>query len=558
MHNLLTSTQRMVINRARHIDRIKVYGPPGTGKTFTLIALYSSLLESSSIDRIPAIAFNRSVADEIASRTARTLNLSSTELKREWVSTFHAFCRRLLIRKAGMAIKVLDENEIAKKYLEYIDKEGEKELKIAKKVIEIYFTLEERKGIVDPYEIYEIILADLQIHIKRGKLPYDADDVRKFLFPSFIPTFQSFREHRFSSPIKEVSFYELLLLVDREFQVIDFFDAVLIDEVQDLSPTQWRIVKKFRGKIYLFGDDDQSIYGYRGARPKEFLDFPAEPIVLDITFRYNSSYARMLEEGLRLFIKERQRKIVSGEGPSIFISFVKSFEEFIKEAYEEEKPALILSRTNKKIEELSEELRKGENIGFMVPHRIQIHEEYDAENIVFKNIQKAYIFITSQTEEELAEKLSPFIRRYDYSNLPVREKINILRRHYPDYLLIFEVLKNKTLEQKIRILIDARDKTLKKHARIIYDNADLKNLDKWFRLMKEPKILLSTIHRIKGGECENVFIRGFKDGLMPLRRAGSQIDFEEEARIAYVALSRTKRTVYVDSLETPFIGFLLK
>ena len=65
--------------------------------------------------------------------------------------------------------------------------------------------------------------------------------------------------------------------------------------------------------------------------------------------------------------------------------------------------------------------------------------------------------------------------------------------------------------------------------------------------LNEPRVTLSTVHRYKGRESFNVFIPDFKDGLFPLKKG----NFEEEVRIANVALSRVKKNLYLEG-SSPF------
>ena len=551
---MLTKKQKEAVDSIGRYDNIKVFGSAGTGKTRTLIAMYSEILKYSNIDKIASIAFNKAVADEIANRVSYDLHIDQQMLRKKWCATFHGFARRLLVRNADMNIQVLTPTDLTKLFIEFVKDYRHYDHKYIFQMILFtlnnYTLLEENNMEINDGILYGYGEGDIEYHNKKDKIRWNLDDYRDFLQKTqFSSLYRFFRYHRFQQDPKPVSFYELLLLVDREFERIDFFDAVLIDEVQDLSPLQWRIVKKIKGKIMLYGDDDQSIYGYRGANPKEFLDFPAYPIILDTTFRFNTRYARMLESGLRQNISYRQPKQMKGMGSNVKIDFTyidtEEFTPFIKEG-------AILSRTNKILDTIAHSLDKG-----YIPYIIEKQDVLDrVVNPLAQKISKVFAFIDAKDIQQFSHTIRHFIRKKDihYSQLNPSERIQVLTQHYPQYIEIFNRIQRLPVEEKIKKMTDVEDKTLSKQAKIITENIPQKKITRWITEIRSPKYTLATVHRAKGREWDNVLIVGFRNGSMPLRRPG--INFEEEARIAYVALSRTKANLYLDDDYTPFINFL--
>lgn len=548
---MLTHKQQEAVNKLLTENNIKVFGSAGTGKTMTLIAMYSKLLESSSIDRIPAIAFNKAVADEVALRTGKILNISKESLRKNWTATFHGFARRLLIRKAGLNIKVLTPYDLTQQFSEFlIDYTSYTHHYLFQMIyftINNYTLLEERQEKLTNEILYEYGEGDISYHSSQDKINWNLKDYRQFLEKTnFCLTYQLFREFRFRLDPIPISFYELLLLVDKTFNKIDFFDSVFIDEAQDLSPLQWKIVKKIKGRIMLYGDDDQSIYGYRGANPKEFLEFPAYPVVLDTTFRFNTEYAQMLEHGLQRNIQYRQPKEnITGKGNDIDIDYCSPFTIPFEKG-------VILSRTNKSIDKISEILKSQ-----FIPHNIEKSDILDkTKNVFSEEIKKVFAFIDPENIENFAITITPFIRKKDlhYSQLQPENRLQILERYYPQYIQIYEYIKNVPIPEKIQRLSISPDKTLKKQAKLIINNIPHKYIEQWIKDIRNPQYTLATIHRIKGREWENVLINGFREGSMPLKRPNS--NYEEEARITYVALSRTKNKIWLDNDDTPFINFL--
>lgn len=113
----------------------------------------------------------------------------------------------------------------------------------------------------------------------------------------------------------------LLLYLGSEFRPLDI-DTIFIDEAQDLSKLQWRVVDKFAAEAlrrYVAGDDDQSIYGFIGADPLGFYSLPAEEtVILPRTYRLKRNiwdFARRIIEEVRDRVP-KQIEVV-GEGGTV-------------------------------------------------------------------------------------------------------------------------------------------------------------------------------------------------------------------------------------------------
>jgi len=145
--------------------------------------------------------------------------------------------------------------------------------------------------------------------------------------------------------------------------------------------------------------------------------------------------------------------------------------------------------------------------------------------------------LNSDNIETFANQLPSIIKYKNFKVLPIEEKIAIIKSKYKSYYDLFNLIKDKPLEEKIKRL-QYHEKTMKQAKELV----GIKNIKQFLEDIYEPKVTLSTIHRFKGREDENIYIYGFKDGLFPLKKG----DWEEEVRIAYVALSRTKGSIWLD------------
>jgi len=499
-----------------------IFGPPGTGKTYRLIDIYSEVLDN--VDNVAGLAFNKAVADKIAIRAEQ--KTGETDLRKKWICTFHGFCRRLLSQE--YAIKVLPPKEVAWELLKFI--------RDTKKFTETKNTKEILRVLISLYEMYEELklkknfwlyfLGSIQnSNIERK---WNVNEARKlYQNIDFFNYYPIFRDWRLLQELKLLTFSELQIFLSRNVEKFkDKFKYILLDEAQDLSPTQWNILKHFNGKKIIIGDDDQSIYSFRGASPKFFLSLPYEKEFLQKTYRYDDKYAKRLEMGMRHFLSNnRQKKDITGIGKNIKIYHY--FPVNIQKG-------VVLARTNSVLRKLSYFFVKRN-----MPHILQESSLLYSRTInpFKKKFKHILIFLNSDNIETFANQLPSIIKYKNFKVLPIEEKIAIIKSKYKSYYDLFNLIKDKPLEEKIKRL-QYHEKTMKQAKELV----GIKNIKQFLEDIYEPKVTLSTIHRFKGREDENIYIYGFKDGLFPLKKG----DWEEEVRIAYVALSRTKGSIWLD------------
>ncbi|HLK36734.1 MAG TPA: UvrD-helicase domain-containing protein [Polyangiaceae bacterium] len=250
-----------------------VFAGAGSGKTRVITYRIANLVAQARVApwRILAVTFTNKAAGEMRARLER---LCGPDLSRAlWVGTFHATCAKLL-RAHGAAVGIApnfviydaaDQKAVVARVLKDMD-------------------LDERR--YPP----RAVLAHIHKHKQEGRGPDEAaahsyvDDVALRIFRSY--------EERLRAA-NAVDFEDIILLVARLLEhspegdkVRRRFDHVLVDEFQDTNATQYRFLRelvKTHHNLCVVGDDDQSIYRWRGADIRNIRgfrrDYPAATVV---------------------------------------------------------------------------------------------------------------------------------------------------------------------------------------------------------------------------------------------------------------------------------------
>ena len=243
---------------------VLVIAGAGSGKTRVLTTriAYLVLEKNVSPSQIMAITFTNKAAGEMKDRLSSLVD----DVGQMWVSTIHSMCVRILrqdIDKLGYdknftIYDETDKDRVLKRVIEELNYEADKLLKSVKNVISNckndYQSPEEFKRLNSQLnfvnEFYEIY-SEYENQLKKSNA-LDFDDL-------LFKTLQLFEEH------PEVADY-----------YSSRFKYIHIDEFQDTNKVQFaiaRILSRVHGNIFVVGDDDQSIYGWRGAKIENILSF---------------------------------------------------------------------------------------------------------------------------------------------------------------------------------------------------------------------------------------------------------------------------------------------
>ena len=284
----------------------------GSGKTSVLTTRIAYLIKEKNIDisNILAITFTNKAAREMKERV---LNLTDHLHSEMWISTFHSFCAKILrfhIESLGYkrGFQIIDDDD-------------------AKKIIKDI--LKEEKPDADQKELKQIRAKISKIKNKSNSASFDFD--RSNDLASEI--YDEYQKYLFTNNL--VDFDDLLLLTIELFKQFpdikkmynDKFQYVLVDEFQDTNNVQYELVSLILGdnkNIFIVGDEDQSIYAFRGANIKNISkfkeDYPNYHIVLlEENYRSTNNILRAANQIIENNNNRIEKKLFSskGDGESI-------------------------------------------------------------------------------------------------------------------------------------------------------------------------------------------------------------------------------------------------
>lgn len=386
------------------------------------------------------------------------------------------------------------------------------------------------------------------------------------------------------------------------------FRYILVDEFQDVNQAQYDVVRMLAApedNLFVVGDDDQSVYGFRGAKPGIMLDFrkdykEAKQILLDINYR---SPAYVVDGALRVIDHNQERfdkKITAckGKGETIHIQEVKDpveegeyVLEKIREYYEKGIPydeMAVLYRTSLEVRTLAEILAEDqipfdikEKPGNLYDHFIgkdmasYLHlAQGDCERRYFLQIAnrpKRYISRDSMEGGRVSyESLRNFycdkdwmmdrIDQLEWDMKMIRDKtpfaaIQYIRKGigYDEFLREYAACRKKPEEELTAVLDEIQQNSRSfqtigewlahvKHYKEVMQEKNAAARDK-----REDKkgVSLMTMHGAKGLEFRLVFIIEGNEGCIPYRKADMREELEEERRLFYVAMTRAKEKLII-------------
>jgi len=397
----LNETQRIAVTHSS--GPMMILAGAGSGKTRTLVSKISYLIdkEKLSTHRILALTFSNKAAKEMRERVSRFVNTDVGALQ---ITTFHAFCAKLLRSEATYL-------GLSRSFTIY---DGSESKSIAKAILA-------RHGIsqkeMSPFEILYYIegLKNLG-HSCGDPLPEGYDE----LDPLYGYYQEYERELINANALDFGSLITSVIKLFREFpQVLENyqnrFEYILVDEYQDTNKAQFILLNMLaekRKNICVVGDEDQSIYSWRGADIYNILDFEKtfpDTYILKLEQNYRSS-KNIIEAATYLIERNKMRKgkkmwTDNPEGEAIQIQEVvddKKEAEFITEEIKKlsnEKQSLndiaVFYRTNGQSRIIEDYLRRA-NISYRIVGGIKFYERKEVKDIL------AYLRLLTNEKDSLA------------------------------------------------------------------------------------------------------------------------------------------------------------
>ena len=480
-----------------------VLGPPGTGKTTTLLNEVDKYLKNTDPNRIGYFSFTQKAAYEARDRAVEKFNLTEDDLP--YFRTLHSLAFRTLgIKK---------ENVMQKKHYEDLGKKINIRL-------DYHEYDNEYSGI---FSTNSDILRIIQLAKLRSITPE--------------------RQYNLKEHTQDVSLRDLLIVSNeieaykKEYNLIDFtdmitqfvlsdaspkFDVVFIDEAQDLSRVQWQMAKTIWDKTrdsYIAGDDDQAIFRWAGADVDSFITQKGRLLNLTQSYRI----PRAVHDVAMNIVGRISNRIHKQWKPKTERGLLSYYYEF-QNVDMSQGEWLVLARTRYMLEDLENVLYSK---GMYYKNKFKKGYEKDLYEAVtdWENARKGTPLSMDQVKR-ISSYMSP--------NNFAKENIQYLDKDA--FYSVDELYNNKGLNTK-NVWYEAFDQAPEEKIRYIRrmrENGE--------QLNKDPRITLSTIHGVKGGEAQNVVL------LTDLSN-NTQKNYErypdDENRLFYVGATRTKEHLHI-------------
>jgi DNA helicase-2/ATP-dependent DNA helicase PcrA len=489
----------------------KIYGPPGTGKTTRLINYAKTFYKlGTPLDKIGYFAFTTKAANEAINRMLDAYpRLQRKNLKH--FRTLHS----LAFNRLGMKKSEVMQDE----HYEDIGRDLGIE-------VTVYSDGQETTGFIDSNsEYFNLINAarikeiSIEEEYNTGMYSYELEKNLIYILRDELDNYKnSFKLKDFTDMIEKFNVAELC----------PKYDIVFIDEAQDLSPVQWKMVDIIRENskyLILAGDDDQAIYGWAGADVKKFQNEPAQKdIVLPQSYRVPRQVQVIADKILdRIPSDRRIKKDWKAREEDGFVDYITS----IEDAPLYKGDWLILARTNDRLNKIKPILR---DMG--IYFQIKGRKSYKAS--LFKSI----VNYTRWSDKKDKLSLSEIKDIFDY--VPYDSFKGKEERLYDLKEFGFSI----TDRWFDVFTVDPEE--------CLYIREMLRHEEE---LSKDARVKLSTIHSAKGGQATNVLL--ILDNTKTIREAVDK-SFEkadEENRVWYVGVTRTSQNLYIMTAKKEAKGY---
>ena len=583
------SSQKKAIEHDR--GPMLVLAGPGSGKTLVITRRTQWLIEKAGVapGNILVVTFTRAAAGEMRSRFDRLMGGRHLPVN---FGTFHAVFFTILKYAYQYKVEnILMENEkydILRDIVHRIDVEMDDEkdflMNIAGDISRVkgdMMSLEHFYSVNCSKDVFDEIYHEYNKKLKRMRR-IDYDDM-------LLQTWQLFKERP-----------DILLAWQKKYRYI------LIDEFQDINRIQYEIIRllaKPENNLFVVGDDDQSIYRFRGAKPEILLgftkDYPEAKLTI-LNKNYRSTGA-IVNRAAQLIDHNEQRykkdfKAFREKGEEVLVkAFVKPADQYLKMIREivglHEKRGVpweeiaVIFRTNLQMAGLVEQLMMY-NVPFVMKDSVpNIYEHWIAKDI-FSYMNLAFGGNRREDYLRIINRPNRYISRAYLDEDPVNlsnlkdyyenkewmlERIEQLEydlymlasmgpypaiqyiRHsigYDAYLKEYAAYRGIKAEDLLEVLDDLMDKshahsTWEEWFQAIGQYSETLKLRARQKFEESEGIRLLTMHGAKGLEYDVVYIPDANDGMTPHKKALTASEMEEERRMFYVAMTRAKNDLRV-------------
>jgi len=569
-----------------------VLAGPGSGKTTVITQRTKTLIQKYGVQpsEILVITFTKAAAMEMQERF---FQLMGKEQPPVTFGTFHAVYFKILKCAYGLsAASIITE---------------EQKIQWLKELIE-----QERFELEDKEELIHSMLGEISQVKGERILPkqYEAKSCSNEVFWRIYTKYQEKLKYSRKIDFDDMLVLTYELLVKRKDILENWqkkYQFILIDEFQDINRIQYdtiRLLAKPQNNLFIVGDDDQSIYQFRGSKPEIMLNFSKDyPETKEILLDWNYRSARnivntacqVISHNSKRFPKKIQAFRPEGEKIAVRLyqtpkeesrAILQEMDNYLKKGFSYSDIA-ILFRTNTDARYLAEQcleyqipFHMKEVIPNLFEHwmvkdllayiQIALGSRSRSDFLQIINRPKRYISRECLDCPEISfERLNTFYQEKDWMQkriLKLEQDITFLKDLSP-YAAITYIRKGIGYEDYIKEYAQYRHI----HTQELFDILDeiqesaeeYFTYQEWFAHMEQYKeelkrqereakdgqkrdeIEMMTLHRSKGLEYKVVFMIDAVEGIIPHQKAVMEEEIEEERRMFYVGMTRAKELLHI-------------
>ena len=493
-----------------------IYGPPGTGKTTKLLSIMEeAIADGVSPDRIAFLSFTRKAAQEAIDRACIKFNLDEKHFPH--FRTLHSLAFRWVGMKSEDVIKSADMRFLGKKLGVVFQKE--ERLNIEEGDL---FTPGASDG--DKYfYIYNMSRLKGTDLMKEFDLFGDMS-LKRMYMPVVAEAYQDFKKAHL-----KVDFTDMLLQFLEQGTGPDL-DLLIVYEAQDLVPVQWRMVKECllpnSKRAYYAGDDDQCIFNWAGANVNHFLECAKDSIVLDQSYRVPYSVYSVAREIIQK-VSVRKQKDWKPRKEDGLVSYYYD----IMDVNFNKGEWYILARTNRILQSISKKL---ENEGYL------FWREGTGWSVAEGLINSIEVWIQLCKNQSLSVKQWIEFSKRTKKGIIAHGGKRKIEQLNPDNTYSLDDLLKSDIGHLLKLNKEMMwyDVIYMTENQRIYITSARRRGE--FILTKKPRIRISTIHKAKGGEADNVAL--VLDCPKIIKEKG---DEDSEHRVFYVGATRARKSLHV-------------
>lgn len=568
-----------------------VLAGPGSGKTLTIVNRIKNLIENQKVrpEEILVITFTKYAAAEMKMRVRSLMQKENLPIT---MGTFHGIYYGIL----KWAYKLGPQNILSEEEKYQMVRQI-----VSQKDIEIF----------DEEDFLQEIVMEIGL-VKNNRQNIEEYEAKRCPTSTFREIYHEYETLR--KQIRKIDFDDMLVLCYQLFvqrpDVLKMwqgkFKYILVDEFQDINQVQYDVIKMLaapENNLFVVGDDDQSIYSFRGADAKIMFqfkkDYPeSDQILLDVNYRSTANIVQNARKVIEHNQIRFQKNISAKKKVGLSLHVQETADSNEESDYVAEKIAervqngvkleeiAVLYRTHTDARALVEKLSESK-IPFQMKEKMpNLYQHFIVKDVMayfrlatgtgsrsdllqIMNRPKRYLARESVcgTDKMMYEEMRKFYEEKDWMqdridqlelDLRILGKItpygalNYLRKKvgYDDFLREYAQIRRVQMQDFTDILAELEEamkpfETIGEWFEHVEEYTRTLRLCEQKKEMEQNGVRLMTLHAAKGLEFDTVFIIQTNEGRIPYQKSLKEDNEEEERRLFYVGMTRAKELLQI-------------